>query len=170
MNKYIIVVVVTAFALVLALTLGRQENKTADVQEPAVVTQAPSARSNADEGTTHPPISEQDYSELDFSGIEKPVGGKTISDLYAEKNSLSGQAVVVRGKVVKFTANVMGKNWLHVRDGTGEDGTNDLTVTTDSVVKIGDVVTASGVLALDRDLGFGYVYDIIIEDAEVTVE
>ena len=170
MNKYIIVVVVAAFALVLVLTLSRQKNKTADAPAPAAVTQAPSARSSADEGTTHPPISGQDVSEFDFSGIETPAGGKTIADLYAEKNSLSGQAVVVRGKVVKFTANVMGKNWIHVRDGTGADGTNDLTVTTNSVVKIGDIVTASGLVALDRDFGFGYVYDIIIEDAEVTLE
>jgi hypothetical protein len=170
MNKYIVVVVAAAFALALALTLGRRENKTTNLNDPAAVTQSSSARSSTGEGTPHPPISRQDSAKIDFSGIETPAGGKTVADLYSEKGSLSGHAVVVRGKVVKFTPNVMGKNWIHVRDGTGVDGTNDLTVTTNSVVKIGDTVVASGVLALDRDFGFGYVYDIIIEDAEVTVE
>lgn len=64
----------------------------------------------------------------------------------------------------------MGKNWLHLQDGSGVEGTNDLTVTTTTTVKVGDVVLVNGVVSVDRDFGYGYSYDVIIEDAEVTVE
>jgi hypothetical protein len=107
---------------------------------------------------------------MDFSGIDVPKEGKSIADLYADKSGLGGKEIIARGKVVKFTADVMGKNWIHLMDGTGTEGANDLTVTTDAVVEIGDVVLVKGVVTLNKDFGFGYAYDIIVEDAEVTVE
>ena len=64
----------------------------------------------------------------------------------------------------------MGKNWIHLQDGTGDEGTNDLTVTTDVMAKVGDTVTVSGKLTLDKDFGAGYFYDVVMEDAKVTVE
>ena len=76
----------------------------------------------------------------------------------------------VRGKVVKFTPEIMGKNWIHLQDGTGAAGTNDLTVTTSAMAKKGDTVVISGALVIDKDFGYGYAYDVIIEDADVTVE
>ncbi len=64
------------------------------------------------------------------------------------KNStkLEGKKVVVRGKVVKVAAGIMKKNWVHLQDGTGETGSNDLVLTSDDLPKVGDVVTASGTL------------------------
>jgi hypothetical protein len=64
----------------------------------------------------------------------------------------------------------MGKNWLHLQDGSGSKGTNDLTVTTNEMVKIGDLILVSGVVSVDRDFGFGYSYEVILEDAEVILE
>jgi hypothetical protein len=64
----------------------------------------------------------------------------------------------------------MGKNWVHLQDGSGSEGTNDLTVTTDAMVKVGDLVLVNGMVAIDRDFGHGYSYTVILEDAEVTVE
>ena len=107
---------------------------------------------------------------MDFSGIKKPKGGKTVAELYAEKGSLSGKEVTVRGKVVKFSPNIMAKNWIHLQDGTGSEGSNDLTITTSSTAKLGDTIVAKGVLVVDKDLGYGYKYDIIIEDAKITIE
>jgi len=109
---------------------------------------------------------------VDLSGIARPEGGKTIGEIYAEKAALAGKQVVLRAKVVKFNTQIMGKNWLHVRDGSGDaaQGTHDLTVTTDAAAKIGDTVLVSGKLHLDRDFGFGYKYDALIEGAKVTVE
>ena len=108
---------------------------------------------------------------VDLSGIAKADGGKTIAEVFAEKDQLAGQPVVFRGKVVKTNPNIMGKNWLHVRDGSGAEGTNDLTVTTAGTVpNVGDTVVVKGTVALNKDFGMGYQYDIIVEDAEVTVE
>jgi hypothetical protein len=110
--------------------------------------------------------------EVDVSGVEKAEGGKTVAEIYGNKADLSNKEVTVRGKVVKFNAQIMGKNWLHVRDGSGdaETGTNDLTVTTDVAARIGDTVLVTGVIHLDKDFGYGYKYDVIIEDAQVVVE
>jgi hypothetical protein len=108
--------------------------------------------------------------EVDLSGIERAAGGKTVEELYAGKADLAGQEIVVRGRVVKFMAGIMGKNWLHLRDGTGEPGSDDLTVTTDAMVETGSTVLARGKITTDKDFGAGYRYELIIEDAEITVE
>ena len=97
-------------------------------------------------------------------------GGVTIAQIWAERKTLSGKVVVVRGRVVKVNNEIMGSNWFHLQDGTGtaKDGTNDLTFTTNATVKVGDIVTVSGTLATDKDLGAGYAYDAIVEKATVT--
>jgi sporulation protein YlmC with PRC-barrel domain len=64
----------------------------------------------------------------------------------------------------------MGKNWLHIQDGSGQAGSNDLTVNTNSVAKVGDTVIISGKLTVAKDFGYGYQYDVIVEDAKITKE
>jgi hypothetical protein len=61
----------------------------------------------------------------------------------------------------------MGKNWAHLRDGSGSaaDNSNDVLVTTKDQTKVGDVVTAKGVVHLDKDFGAGYTYKVLVEDA-----
>ncbi len=109
--------------------------------------------------------------EVDLSGIAKAEGGKTVAEVFAEKDALGGQPVTVRGKVVKVNAGIMGKNWLHVRDGSGAEGTNDLTVTTaGELPALGATVVVTGPVTLNKDFGMGYTYDVIVEDAEVKVE
>jgi hypothetical protein len=121
-------------------------------------------------GAPHENIVPDAPSDMDFSGIKKPEGGKTVAELYAKKDSLAGKEVTVRGKVVKFSPNIMGTNWIHLQDGTGGEGTNDLTVTTDAKVAVGDTVLVKGVLAADKDFGYGYKYTVIVENSNVTVE
>ena len=108
--------------------------------------------------------------DVDLSGIKPADGGQTVADIYAKKTELAGKPVTIRGKVVKFSPAIMGKNWIHLQDGTGEAGSNDLTVTTDVTAKTGDTVLISGTLATDKDFGYGYAYGVIVEDANVTVE
>jgi hypothetical protein len=108
--------------------------------------------------------------DVDLSGITVAEGGQTVGDIYAKKAELNGKPVKVRGKVVKFSPQIMGKNWIHIQDGTGEAGANDLTVTTSAEANTGDTVLISGTLATDKDFGYGYAYDVIVEEAEVTVE
>ena len=110
--------------------------------------------------------------EIDFSGIQKPEGGKTVAEIYAERKTLADKEVLVRGKVVKFSSAVMGRNWFHLQDGTGEKGSNDLTITTnvDETSSVGDTVLIRGRVLLDKDFGSGYRYDILIVDGKIKVE
>lgn len=97
--------------------------------------------------------------------VEPAAGGQTVAAVFAGKASLAGKPVVVRGQVVKLNTGIMGRNWIHLRDGTGVAGTNDLLVTTADTAAVGDVVVARGTLATNRDFGGGYMYDVVIEDA-----
>ena len=103
-------------------------------------------------------------------GVEKASGGVTVAEIYGQSAGLAGQNVTLRGRVVKFTPNIMGTNWIHVQDGTGSQGTHDLTVTTSATVQVGDMVVVKGAVTVDKDFGAGYRYAVIIENADVTVE
>ena len=94
--------------------------------------------------------------------------GKTVADIFSGRRELEGKSVALRGKVVKVTSNVLDRNWLHVRDGSGTSGTNDLIVTTNEVVKPGEIVTIHGTVGTNRDLGSNYHYDVLIENATFT--
>jgi hypothetical protein len=121
----------------------------------------------------HPPIDANTAPpEVDLSAIQKATGGLTISEIYTGKADLSGKTVTLRGKVVKFSPQIMGTNWIHLQDGSGDPttATNDLTVTSLVQVNVGDTVVASGPLTLDKDFGYGYKYNLIMENAEVTIE
>ncbi len=109
---------------------------------------------------------------VDLTGIKRAEGGKTIAEIFSGQAKLSGKPVSVRGKVVKYNAAIMGKNWLHIRDGSGsaEKMDNDLTVTTSADSKVGDTVLVTGKLTLKKDFGAGYKYDVILDDAKVVVE
>ncbi len=103
--------------------------------------------------------------------VEKAKGadGYTVSEAFEKAGKLDKKTVVVRGKVVKVSKGIMGKNWVHLQDGSGDPGkgTNDLVVTTQDSPKVGDVVTAKGTLYKDKDFGAGYQYKVIVEDATV---
>lgn len=108
--------------------------------------------------------------DVDLSGIARAEGGHTVAGIHAAGSALAGETVRVRGKVVKYLPGIMGRNWLHVRDGSGDEGTNDLTVTTEGFAQVGDLVLIEGALSTDKDFGAGYRYDVIVEDAAVTKE
>lgn len=107
-------------------------------------------------------------SAISFEGIRK--ADQTIAEIYAGQEGLAGSVVKVRGKVVKFNAQIMGRNWAHVRDGSGSSGSDDLTVTTMDTAKVGDTVLVSGKITLNKDFGSGYRYALILEDGQVIVE
>ena len=107
---------------------------------------------------------------VDLSGIAKPEGGKTVAEVFAGKADLSGNEVTLRGKVVKYNAGIMGRNWIHLRDGSGAEGSNDLTITTSATTEVGATVLVKGKVVLGKDFGAGYKYDVIVEEASVTAE
>jgi hypothetical protein len=104
--------------------------------------------------------------KLDIS-VETAKDGISIADLVSKKASYEGKTVRIRGQVTKYNAAIMDKNWIHLQDGTEHEGTFDLTITSDSEVETGKTLTFEGKIALDKDFGFGYFYEIIMEDARI---
>jgi hypothetical protein len=93
--------------------------------------------------------------------------GLSIAALYAGRDNYSGKKIKMKGKVVKVNEEIMGKNWIHIQDGT-KDGENfDLTITTLDKVAVDEVVTFEGTIALNKDFGYGYSYELIMEDAKL---
>lgn len=92
----------------------------------------------------------------------------TVTEVVTKAVALKDKPVVVNGKVVKYNAGIMGKNWIHLRDGTGTEASNDILVTTAAQAKLGDVLTVSGVVRNDKDFGAGYLYKVLIEEATLT--
>ncbi len=100
--------------------------------------------------------------------VAPATGGVTISQLFSNVNSYANKFVKIKGKIVKVNNGIMGKNWAHVQDGTSNGSDFDLTVTTNDMVNVGDIVTFTGKIALNKDFGFGYSYKVLLEDAKAT--
>jgi hypothetical protein len=95
----------------------------------------------------------------------------TVAEAYSKSAKLNNKKVVVHGQVVKVSTGIMGKNWIHIQDGTGSEKkkTHNLVCTSKSdMADVGDVVTITGTLIKDRDFGAGYKYPVIIEDTKIT--
>jgi hypothetical protein len=93
---------------------------------------------------------------------------RTVAEVFAQRSTLKEKPVTIRGKVVKYNEQIMGRNWLHIRDGSGAAGKdNDLTITTADKAAVGDVVVVKGTVRVDKDFGAGYSYPVIVEDAKL---
>ena len=107
-----------------------------------------------------------------FNANAADVKPQTVAAVYKDKATLAGKTVSAQGKVVKVNNNIMGRNFVHIQDGSGDAkaGTNDLLVTGKQVVAVGDQVTISGKVVLNRDFGSGYSYPLLIEEASIVVK
>jgi hypothetical protein len=103
--------------------------------------------------------------------IEADQKATTVAAVWKTRTALAGTRVTLRGKVVKYNGGILGVNWIHLQDGSGTaaDGSNDITVTSESVCKVGDVISVTGTVAIDKDFGAGYKYPVIIERATISV-
>lgn len=99
--------------------------------------------------------------------IEASDGCISIKELYANKEKYANKEVTVKGKVTKFSKKIMSRNWIHLQDGTNHEGDFDLTITTNEEVNIDDIVVITGKLTLDKDFGYGYFYNVIMEEGKV---
>ena len=108
---------------------------------------------------------------LEDISIEKSpaANGYTIEQIFTDAKELAGKKVQVHGKVVKFNPMIMGKNWIHLQDGTGNpmQNSHDLVVTSSETAEVGSIITVEGVLAANKDFGAGYKYTAIVEDAAI---
>ncbi|MCK9414123.1 MAG: hypothetical protein M0Q53_17610 [Prolixibacteraceae bacterium] len=109
----------------------------------------------------------QSVEKVDGVKVEPVAGGVKLADLFANKANYAGKKVKVTGQVVKFSPEIMSKNWIHLQDGSEANGSYDLTITTMETVEVGTVVTLEGVLAVDKDFGYGYKYDVILEESKL---
>jgi uncharacterized protein YycO len=91
----------------------------------------------------------------------------TVESVNKDMTKLKGQTVSVKGKVVKVNNGIMKRNFLHIQDGTGDANNNDLSVTSKQTANVGDEVTITGVVVLNRDFGMGYSYPLLIEEATI---
>jgi hypothetical protein len=98
--------------------------------------------------------------------VEATEGTTSIADLFANPGDYAGKTVRVRGEVTKYNPAIMERNWVHLQDGTEHEGKFDLTVTSSENFAEGTVVTVEGVLAVNKDFGYGYSYEILLEQAK----
>lgn len=125
---------------------------------------APAALSNPHEGVAQ-------VAPVAVAKLAKASGSNayTVADLYAKAGQLNNKPVRLSAKVVKFSADIMGKNWLHLQDGSGSAVTqnHDILATSSATAQIGDVLVVSGTLRANVDLGMGYSYKVLIENAKL---
>lgn len=123
----------------------------------------------------HPPVQPgEDCPPVDpakmAAVIASAEGGAPVMDVgtvWHDRASVAGTRVTVRGQVTRFTAGVMGRNWIHLRDGTGAAGTDDLTITTTGTAAVGETIVVTGTVRTDQDFGNGYRYAVLVEQASV---
>ncbi len=103
--------------------------------------------------------------------VDKATGDNayTVGEVYAKAAELNGKKVRIKGQIMKVSKAIMGKNWLHIQDGSGDTmkNTHDLVVTTAEMPEKGQVITIEGLVSADKDFGAGYRYDVIVEDAMI---
>lgn len=101
--------------------------------------------------------------------VEKAAGADTytVGDIFSQRSKLHKKKAILKAKVVKVSAGIMGRNWIHLQDGTGDaaKGTNNLVVTSQDLPQVGDIVTMKGTVYKDKDFGAGYNYKVIMEEA-----
>jgi hypothetical protein len=97
--------------------------------------------------------------------IERAEGSMSIAELVNDPKKYEGKVVQLSGQCVKINPKIMGLNWIHLKDGSKDD--YDLVITSDIFVKEGTVITIKGTVALNKDYGAGYKYDLILEDGVI---
>ena len=102
--------------------------------------------------------------------IEHIKDGKTVAQVYNDMNQLTGKIIKIRGKVVKYNPEIMGRNWIHIQDGTVSGNNYDLMVTSKDQTSVGQIIVVEGKVAINKDFGAGYTYKVMLEDANVKVE
>ncbi len=129
-----------------------------------LVSQVIDANQHSASSVSQPQQTDVNLDEISTKKIPEVKGAIKLTDLINNKAKYKNQIITVSGVVVKVNNGIMGKNWVHIKDKLGKE----LTVSTNALVNVEDVVTFKGKISLDKDLGAGYVYDILMEEAVVT--
>lgn len=136
---------------------------------PANGTSVSDAPATAPAGDIHGSIRSQ--ASAVTTPMPAPPGGITIASLWGSRKTLAGKPVTIHGVVVKYNPGILGRNWIHLQDGTGKaaDGSNDVTVTSseDVPLKVGDTLVVTGTAVVDKNIGDGYQYPVLVENARI---
>lgn len=132
-----------------------------------LTTPAPAAAGIGEPSVSKPAVG--NATQISVDALEP---GQNIAWVFANTDSLADQPLSLRGKVVKYNSNILGWNFIHIQDGSGDpaDRNNDLTVTSKDAAAVGDTVVLTGTLILDKDFGAGYRFPVLLEDASITNE
>jgi hypothetical protein len=99
--------------------------------------------------------------------IEKAKDGRTIAEIFAEREALKGKEVILQARVMKVSKRILKKNWVSLQDGTGTSPDNNIIFTTLKDLAINDVITVKGIIKTDVNLGGNYKYKVLIEDIDL---
>lgn len=162
---------VTAAALCLA-GLTACASKPAEPAAPASAAAAGLVASHGAAGQAGPVAQAAAPAAQAAAPLAPSSGTFTVAKVVADRTALAGKTVTISGKVVKYNGGILGLNWLHVQDGSGaeKDGTNDIAVTSVDVAKVGDMVTITGTVVIDKDFGAGYNYAVLLQNASIAVK
>jgi len=105
--------------------------------------------------------------EKEEVNVQPAEQGITIADLLGNKEKYAGKTIRIKGKVTKFNSKIMGRNWIHLQDGTEYQGKFDLTATTEIETTVGETIVLEGKVTLDKDFGYGYSYEVLLEDSKI---
>lgn len=142
----------------------------------AAATQGAAALPEGHPATGMPPGHPSVDAAGDAAAADTPVAalepGQDIAWVHGNRDSLGGKQVSLRGKVVKYNEGILGWNFIHLQDGSGDvaDGSNDLTITSKATTAVGETVVVTGTVILDKDFGAGYAFPTMIEDATIAAE
>ena len=134
----------------------KTEQKKVDVSAPAM------EASGGSSGAIAP------YQEITVAKAEA-ANGYSVEEIFSKAKELNGQKITLRGVVTKVSANIMGRNWIHLQDGTGNpmQNSHDIVVTSAENPELNSEITIEGIVAAEKDFGAGYKYAAIIEEAKV---
>lgn len=117
-------------------------------------------------GTDHPLVAMPNAATAPAAGEIEPLeGGMTVAAILADPAALDGQTVRLRARVIKVSENIVGRNWITLQDGSGAAPDDKLMATSAELPSTGDLVVVSGTLRKDIDIGSGYTYEVLLEEA-----
>jgi len=120
----------------------------------------------------HPTMDNKVGEQVAGAAVAELKPGQNIAWVYANKDTLAGQSISLRGTVVKYNDGILGRNFIHIQDGSGDaaDGSHDLTVTGNDTTAVGETVVLTGTIVMNKDFGAGYSFPVLMEGASITTE
>ncbi len=117
----------------------------------------------------HSPTLERDFPLVYFVEFvrvrPKPLNVLTVPELVASRAALAKQRVAVRGVVSDTSVAILKRNWIHLRAEEGSEKGVVVVTTLAAPPPVGTKLVATGILYLDVDLGAGYSYETLLEEA-----